>query len=311
MKKKEIVPIFFATDDNYAPFLAVSVKSLLATASKEYFYKIHVLSAEISEENKNKLLKMKTKNSSIEFCDLSRRIDELGAKLHLRDYYTRATYYRFFIANLFTQYDKALYLDCDIALVGDISILYKTELGTNLLCAAPEEVMREVEVFGNYVEKFLGIACQNYFSAGVLLMNLKLFREEKIEEQFIELLSRYKFAVTQDQDYLNVLCKDRVVICGEEWNKSPFGEEMSEAKLMLVHYKLNWKPWHYDNIMYEKYFWHYAKKTSYYTQILKIKANYTEEFRIRDQKAYENLVQLALFEQNNEKGYCRYSVSEG
>lgn len=300
---KNIIPIFFATDDNYAPFLAVAIKSLLLTASKDYFYSIHVLTAGLSADNTTKLQKLHTNNSNVLFCEVSHKLDDLGSKLHLRDYYTKATYYRFFIADLFPQYDKALYLDCDITLTGDISQLFKVDLGDNLVCAAQEEVMSEVEVFGNYVEKSLGIACKDYFSAGVLVMNLEQFRKNKIEERFAELLSQYKFAVTQDQDYLNVLCKGRVVLCGKEWNKSPFGKRLSAGELKLIHYKLNWKPWHYDNIMYEEYFWYYAAKTPYYNHILQLKNNYTNENKLRDELAYHNLVQLALCEQNKENTY--------
>ena len=42
------IPIFFATDDNYAPFLTVSLNSLLKNASKDYFYKIYVLTTNLN-----------------------------------------------------------------------------------------------------------------------------------------------------------------------------------------------------------------------------------------------------------------------
>ena len=54
-KQSNIVPIFFATDDNYVPFLAVSIKSLLDNASKDYFYNIHILTDGINEENRKNL----------------------------------------------------------------------------------------------------------------------------------------------------------------------------------------------------------------------------------------------------------------
>ena len=37
-KRKEI-PIFLATDDNYIPFLAVTLQSMIENASKKYDYK--------------------------------------------------------------------------------------------------------------------------------------------------------------------------------------------------------------------------------------------------------------------------------
>ena len=69
--------------------------------------------------------------------------------------------------------------------------------------------MAHYKVFGDYVEKVLDIKVKNYFSAGVLLINTKLFRAYNIQMKFFKLMSEFKFRVTQDEDYLNVLCKIR------------------------------------------------------------------------------------------------------
>ena len=122
------IPIFFAVDDGYIPFLAVTLESLIENSSKEYKYEIKVLYTSVSEENKNKILKYESKNFNIEFVDLNYYIEEIQEKLHTRDYYTKTTYYRLFIPNLYPQYDKALYLDSDITILGDISELYNEDL---------------------------------------------------------------------------------------------------------------------------------------------------------------------------------------
>mgnify|MGYP002511525354 CR=1 FL=1 len=87
----------------------------------------------------------------VEFIFLKDTIEKIKAKFHLRDYYSIETYYRFFIPNMFPQYDKVLYLDCDIAVLGDIAELYNTDISDCLLGAVSEEVMTEVKVFGDYV----------------------------------------------------------------------------------------------------------------------------------------------------------------
>lgn len=40
---KQNIPVFFAIDDNYVPFLAVALESLVANVSEENFYEIRVL----------------------------------------------------------------------------------------------------------------------------------------------------------------------------------------------------------------------------------------------------------------------------
>ena len=49
-KNPKIIPIFFATDDNYVPFLEVALRSLIKNASKEYKYVINVLNTGLNKE---------------------------------------------------------------------------------------------------------------------------------------------------------------------------------------------------------------------------------------------------------------------
>lgn len=295
--KKEI-PVFFAIDDNYAPFFTVALTSLLDNASHDYFYKIYVLTTSLRREYAERLRfivdDMSADYASIDFVSVREEMEKSSGNFHLRHYYSRETYCRIFIPRVFPQYDKVIYLDSDIVVTGDISELYNTDLGDNLVAAANEEVMVDYEVFGNYVEKALGVDRHDYFSAGVLLINAKVYREEKIEEKFINLMNNFKFRVTQDEDYLNVLCKDRVVKLNIGWNKSAYKTEgFDEKELKLIHYKINWKPWHYDNILYEDYFWKYAKETFLYDQILKIKAGYGPDLVERDKNQFNELVKMA------------------
>ena len=45
----DVIPIFFAIDDGYVPFLAVALESLIENSSKQYYYSIKVLYTNISE----------------------------------------------------------------------------------------------------------------------------------------------------------------------------------------------------------------------------------------------------------------------
>lgn len=295
--KKEI-PIFFAIDDNYAPFFAVALTSLLDNASKNYFYKIYVLTTSLRKEYADRLRlivdDLAVDNATIDFVSMKDEMEKSTGTFHLRHYYSKETYCRIFIPRVFKQYDKVLYLDSDIVVTGDISELFNTELGDNLVAAASEEVMVDYDVYGTYVEKALGVSRYDYFSAGVLLINAKLYRDENIEMKFIDLLNSFTFRVTQDEDYLNVLCKGRVKPLSLGWNKSAYKKpHFNDNDLKLIHYKINWKPWHYDNILYEDYFWAYAKKTFLYENILKIKAGYGADLIERDNVQFNELVKMA------------------
>ncbi len=295
-EQNKIIPIVFAVDDNYAPCMAVTLKSLLLNASKDYFYKVYVLNTGLTECVKKNLKEFEQgEYYSLEYVDVESRLATIADKLYLRDYYTNATYYRFFIPSLFPQYDKVLYLDSDLVLIDDISKFFNKEIDDNYVIAVNEEVMEMVDVFGNYVEEGLGIECKKYFSAGIIVLNTKALREIDVEKKFVDLLQKFRFEVTQDQDYLNVICKNKVVYADLGWNKAPLDNPNFDNKdLKIIHFKLHLKPWHRYGIMYEEYFWEYAKQTAFYDYLIKTRENFTKADEEKDEVAYNNLVQLAI-----------------
>lgn len=297
-KEKRIIPIFFAIDDSYTPFLAVALQSLIDNASKEYNYLIKILHTNVGEEHQKQIKKFENENVNIEFVDLSYYIEKVKDKLYTRDYYTNTTYFRLFLPELYPQYDKVLYLDSDIIVVGDISELYNTEMGTNLVAAAPDDIIQYNKVFQDYAELVVGVAkYQHYFNAGVLLMNLDELRKFKFQEKFLYLLEKVKFSVAQDQDYLNRLCKGRVTLVSHDWDVMPYvNNETKPEDIKLIHYNFAYKPWHFEDVTYNEYFWEYAKKTEFYEQILKVRESYTEEQKFKDREAEKGLAELAMKE---------------
>lgn len=295
-KDKKMIPIFFAVDDNYVPYLCVALRSLIDNSSKKYIYHVNVLIENLSDENKSLLQGMEVENVKIEFVNVAERLKYICTKLHMRDYYTKATYYRFFIPEMFPQYDRGVYLDCDIVLTADVADMYRCHMGKNLVAAVNDEIVSDIEVFARYSEEVLEISRYEYFNAGILVMNLSEMRKVHIEEQFAELLSKRTYRVAQDQDYLNKLCHEKVYYLPLKWNKTPMPYSNKRRIPKIAHYKINYKPWKYDNVVYGELFWEYAKKTSLYEQLLKGKKNYTVEEKQRDRMQYSGLVDLALAE---------------
>ena len=302
---KQIIPICFATDDNYIPFLAVAIASLLDNAAKDKYYKIYVLTTQLKQENIDSILKLKTENSSIQFISLAKELDKIQSMLHLRDYYSKETYYRIFIPNVFPEYAKVLYLDCDITITGDISKLYNTEIHGYYVGAAIEEVMQTFDVFGNYVEKVDGINRKAYFNAGILLINCHRWRNKMVAERFVELLGKYKFRVVQDEDYLNVICRNNVKWVNLGWNKTSYKNDSFDDKdLNIIHWKMNWRPWKEKNVLYEEHFWKYAKMTDFYDKLIQMRDSRTDADRAKDQAMFENLSKMAEDESNDPNNFA-------
>ena len=146
-KYKEVIPIFFAVDDGYIPFLAVTLQSIVEKSKEEYYYVVKILYTNISEENKEKINKYKRENIEIEFVNLNYYIEKVKDKLYTRDYFSMTTYFRLFISNLYPQYNKAIYLDSDIVLLTDVAELYMQDIGDNLVGAVADDIIQQNEVF--------------------------------------------------------------------------------------------------------------------------------------------------------------------
>lgn len=298
-KEKSIIPIFFTVDDTYVPFLSVTLQSIVEKSSTEYHYEIKILYAKLSNESKEKISKYTRNNITIEYVDVSEYFEKVKDKLYTRDYFSMTTYFRLFIASLYPQYNKAIYLDSDVVVLKDIADLYNIDIGNNLVGAVPDDIIQKNEVFQEYVEKVVGVSSyKNYFNAGVLVMNLEELRNYRFEEKFVYLLGTVKYAAIQDQDYLNRICKGRVKLIDFGWNIMPSAsaKEIEEENIKLIHYNYQYKPWHYDNILYGKYFWYYASRTEFYNELKKMKEDFNEEMEKADREADKNLRALAQME---------------
>ena len=286
------IPIFFACsiDDDYIHYLDVAIISIIKNASKTNNYEIIILSSNISMEHQNQLTKHSTENIKVKFFDFDKILKPIEEKF-TNTSYTLGAYFRFFIANSFPQYDKAIYLDCDIVVLADIAELYNIDLGDNLLAAAYEQNTDRAPMFTNYVEEIIGIPHKTYFNSGVMVMNLKALREFKLQEKFLDMLVKYNFdCLAPDQEYLNVLCHGKVKFLPTGWNKHSFPEP-PEGELKLCHYALASKPWHYADTINGEYFWQYAKESEFYDDIWKEFNNFTDADKERDRQKFLKLVE--------------------
>ena len=231
------VHVFFACDNRFLKFTYVTLKSIMENASKDYYYNFYVLNTDITEDNmkiSDEVIK-DYNNCKVEFVNVCEYLTQIKDRLPIRDYYSNATYYRLFIAEMYPELDKAIYIDSDTIVKGDISKLYSIDLENNLVGACHEQAMVQNDVFGNYVNINLGLDRYNYFNAGLLLINCKLFRDEAILDQFTDLISLYECKVTQDEDYLNILCQNRIKWVGDGWNTEIYGKiDLKDAMRILV-----------------------------------------------------------------------------
>ena len=303
MSKKNI-PIFYACDDRFVRYTIVSVHSLIENASRDFDYTIYILHTDITEKMQIKTRELEQEGFKIVFTDVSEHLDAITSKLPIRDYYSKTTYFRLFIADMFPEYDKAIYIDSDTIVQGDISELYNTDCGEMWLGACHEQAMVQTDNYGTYAEQVVGVSRHNYFNAGMLLINCEQIRNYSVLKKFGEKLAEYNFVVTQDEDYLNLICKDHVYWLDQRWNTEvycAFDYPIEEAK--ILHYIMVSKPWHYKDCTGADIFWKYAAETNVYDTLLDELNAYTDEQRANDAQIMDNLMALAKAETDRDDNY--------
>lgn len=299
--EQDVIPVFFAADDNYVPYLCIAIKSIAVNCDSKLKYHVHVLNTGLLQANIEQIKMLETNFLKIEFNDVSSKIMDIKSALNknLRDYYSDSIFYRIFIPQMFPEYHKAIYLDCDVVTLVDIAKLYHVDLKGNYLGAVTDEVVPSNPVLIEYVENVVGVAWQKYFCSGVILFDLDAMRAQEVDKKFIGLLSCYNFdTIAPDQDYLNVICRDHVLYLHPGWDKQANQREYNDD-LYIIHYNMFLKPWFYENVPFENYFWYYAKETPFYQVMLNSRASYSDEQKQKDLIGGQKMVETcATFLQN-------------
>ncbi len=291
---KNVIPVFFTIDDGYAPFLSVALDSAIKNSSKENNYKAIILHEDLSRDNINKLQSLATENFTVEFMQMKQGLESITDRMSNRlrcDYFTLTIYFRLFIPAMFPQYDKGIYIDSDVVVLGDLAELFETDLGDNYIGACADKSVVDVPPLANYMEEAVGVDRNSYINSGVLLMNLKKLREVKLDSHFLSLLNTYHFdCIAPDQDYLNAMCSGKICYLSDAWDAMPTEDKPEIEDVKIIHYNLFSKPWCYDGIQYGDVFWDYAQNSVYLADIKAYKDNYSDEQKASDSKCLELLV---------------------
>lgn len=251
-----MIHIFLASDNNYTQHLAVTMASVLANT--EEYCKFYILDSGISEDNKNKLLELKSiRDFDIEFVSIN--LDMFKDCPLCR--HTLNTYSRMKIPELFPDVDKAIYLDCDIVVRSDIAEFWNFDINGYCLGVVKDSLSFSRAKKHNEYFKKLGINANNYFNNGVSLMNLDELHKFEIYKKSVKWFKENTVNIRySEQDAYNVLLADRVRFLPVEWNTSPDIYRKLKNKYFkkynispkIIHYTTAKKPWFLESVTYFK-----------------------------------------------------------
>ena len=96
--KEKIIPIFFASDRNYIPYLTVAIKSMVNKINNKSEYRVYILTNDVTENDIVEIRTLEKDNFKIEIVDVNPKIESIKNKVALRDYYSVSIYFHFFRA---------------------------------------------------------------------------------------------------------------------------------------------------------------------------------------------------------------------
>ena len=290
--QKKVVPIVINLDDNYIYPVIVFITSLLENKKKETKYEIHAVHREMTNENKNKIYSLMEKYGKDNLNLTLEKVTINFSKAYYDIHVSQAAYYRITIPSLFPYHDKIIYSDCDIVNMGDLTEFYDLDLKDNIYYRGFLDYYGLVNTLRPY-----GIQTNKYMNSGVLLINSKAIRRDRIEEKIIDFVNTHSYLPHYDQTAINAICYnnfEKLPIKFASFNFRDYSaikrynedqdkryryseHEIFEAFYhpVMLHYAGWEKPWIKSKVCYyREYWWLYAKKTDYYDEILK-KYDYT------------------------------------
>ena len=263
------IPIVFCADERYAQHLGVTLASLLENNPRHQLA-FTLVSISMSDEARRRIAEIIARfpNATITFKTFNA---EPYAHFRLDYHISFASYLRLFMTDFVDpQLEKVLYLDSDLLILGDIGELWETAVDDYFVAAVRDP-------FSN-LHTSLGFSPdETYFNAGVLVINLRKWREAEIIKTFVQFIEGNAAVLRyHDQDTLNAVFRGRCLFLDPKWNFQARAASSNAKKLgvpaatfnalrrapSIIHFTTDKKPWFYlHRVNYKDLYFHYLRLT--------------------------------------------------
>lgn len=268
--------VAFGIDEGFAPHLAVTIASIVSNARGAKFLFL-ILHDGVSAEHRQRVTQC-AGGHKVQWAEMS---DSRYFKLQGKDHISRAAYFRLAIpAFAPPEAKRAVYLDVDIVVLGNVGELAQSDLQDKIIGAVFDPGM-DAAAFAE--EKGLPQTHLGYFNSGMMVIDLEKVRASQTFEKALEVIVDGRVNLTYgDQCALNIALWNQWAPLDPVWNMQrrmlmhePWEPVFASRKEMawgrrpkLIHYTTAKKPWHPN--AYHPYTWlyfRYLKRTPYWQQV--------------------------------------------
>lgn len=277
---RKSIPVFISSDERYVMYLHTTITSILTNT--RVLINLFILDGGIKKKSKRELtqnLQAKFQNFTLDFIKI-----ELDQFKNLNaGYFSLNAFSRFFIPIVKPNIEKAIYLDSDIIVEGDINDLFMVNLFGAYLAAVPHlhELHYNNKKTGHdwitEIKRRLNIPkSHKYFNAGVLIINCRKWREKRITEKLINIAVAVNSKLEcADQDVLNYLFQLNYKILPVVYNLIVSNcidlglseKDFGRKSVKVIHFTHGSRPWQNQFCLFGDVFWKYAKNSPFYENL--------------------------------------------
>lgn len=203
------INIAYSSDNNYARHVGVSMLSVFQNNNHIDEIVVYILDNGIDPVNKTELTNIADSYfRKIVFYDFNM----LSRELKTDNQYNLSSYGRLFLSRL-QEVDKIIYLDCDSIILDKLDELWNMNIDDYYI-AGVKDTVNEFYKTSIYLESE-----SDYINAGFLLINLKNWRVNDLENQFLNFIDDFKGSVPHhDQGTINSVCRNKILILHPKYN---------------------------------------------------------------------------------------------
>lgn len=245
LKPTGLQNVLICFDDNYAIPTSVMLTSLFLN-NEGVKFNLYAIIGDVTKRNLNAISRLCDKFSrTIIFLDIDKDEYEFFEITH---HFSHAAYFRLFAPKMIKA-DKILYLDVDLIVQTDISPLLEMDIMNSVIAGSLDN-----NPSADSKERTGLAADEPYINTGVLLINLELWRTQKVTQNLITYYVNNKNKLMwADQDLINKVLAGKKFVLDQQWNML-YGDLINKKVELpnfdrdsfkgIFHFNTGSKPWH-------------------------------------------------------------------
>lgn len=250
MTDVKTITLVVVSDDHYMILVAALVKSIETNLARSSRLNLWIVSDGVTGGQKKKMeASVDSSITHIHWIELTDAIP-LGLQLPTDlSSYPPNIYIRLFIPYFIpADTDKVLYLDADMIVLKDLTLLWDTDISKHTIAAVLDPRLKTFDNHWGGIKNYqkLGFAGTTpYFNTGMLLINTRRWKEDHTSEAILDAInSNKRFANYPDQYGMNIVLHNKWLRVDGRWNyfvterdKAPYIVHYVERKPIYTTYK--------------------------------------------------------------------------